>query len=625
MKRRDFIAFLAVWLLVSVPLGGPLAAQPLPRSALILYQSDPAAPFNIAFASTIRSTLIRSSAAPVSVYTEYLDFGAFSGAEYEKVLSKYLRAKYKGKALGVIVVIGSTTLEFMLRLRSELWSEVPVVFAAVDVKTIARVNLPRDVTGTTMAISLRDGVAAARALVPDLKRIALVGDPLERQDFRPHFKEEIPVFATELQFIDLTGLPMTELRKRVAQLPEHTVIIYTAIYDGGEGVVYIPRDALVAIAEVANRPIVVDQGVHIGYGATGGFVVDPDPIAQETGQLVLRIINGESASQIPVETRNFTRPVFDWRQLKRWNISESTLPPGSEVRFGEVTAWDQYSWQIILIATVLAIQTALLFGLFYEHRRRRRAEAASRSAMGKLAHMNRLATADELTAAIAHEVGQPLTAMVTNAAAGLRWLTNKTPDLDKARATMTNVVDAGHRAGEVIKGVRAMFKKDRQEKTPVDLNVVIEDVLALLREELQTRRILVQTQLTSPLPLVLGQSGQLQQVILNLVRNSADAMESVSGRARVLRLKTAIHNPDGVLVSVEDSGTGIDPNDIDRIFETFFTTKSQGMGMGLSICRSIIEAHDGKLWASSGAPNGSVFNILLQPIRLPQWTVRQRQ
>ncbi len=228
-------------------------------------------------------------------------------------------------------------------------------------------------------------------------------------------------------------------------------------------------------------------------------------------------------------------------------------------------------------------------------------------------------------ASIAHEVNQPLAAIVTNASAGLRWLTNDAPDLNEARAAMTNVVSAGHRASEVIKSVRALFKKDRQEKTPVDLNTVIRDVLAPLREELQMRRILVQTQLASPLPLVLGQSGQLQQVIWNLVRNAADAMDSVTGRARVLTVKTAIHNPDGVLLSVEDSGTGIDPKNTDRIFETFFTTKSQGMGMGLSICRSIIEAHDGKLWASSGVENGSVFNILLPAVRLPQWTVRYRR
>ena len=205
--------------------------------------------------------------------------------------------------------------------------------------------------------------------------------------------------------------------------------------------------------------------------------------------------------------------------------------------------------------------------------------------------------------------------MVTNANAGLRWLAKEMPDLDETRDAMKNVVSAGHRASEVIGSIQAMFKKDSQEKTTLDLNNVIQDVLGLVQGELQMQGILVQSGLTRPLPLVLGHKGQLQQVILNLVRNAADAMDTVSGRARVLRIKTAIHDPDGVLLSVEDSGTGIAPKDIDRIFESFFTTKSQGMGMGLSICRSIIEAHNGRLWASSGVDHGSVFNITLPAIR----------
>jgi signal transduction histidine kinase len=147
------------------------------------------------------------------------------------------------------------------------------------------------------------------------------------------------------------------------------------------------------------------------------------------------------------------------------------------------------------------------------------------------------------------------------------------------------------------------------------LNNVIQDVLGLVQGELHAQGILVQSGLTRPPPLVLGHSGQLQQVILNLVRNAADAMDSVSGRARILTIKTAIHGSDGVLLSVEDSGMGIAATDIDRIFESFFTTKSQGMGMGLSICRSIIETHNGRLWASSGVDYGSVFNIMLPAIR----------
>jgi signal transduction histidine kinase len=615
MRRGDLITLLFVWVLVPAPLGSSLAAQPLPRSVLIINQSGPGRPWYVALDNSFRAAVISSPSGPISVYEEDLDLNVYNGVDYEESLRVFFQQKYRDKSIGVVVAVGSSAVEYALQFRAAIWPNVPVVFAGVDHTSAAQFKLPPNVTGTVMQMTLRDMVAEARLLIPDLKQIALVGDPLERQTFYRPFKDELPKLAAKLQIIDLTGLSMTELRKRAATLPESSAIVYTGIYLDGAGVTYIPADALELVAKVANRPIVVDVDSDVGRGAVGGPVLSAAAVGEEAAKLALRILNGESASAIPVTTGNFAHPIFDWRQLQRWGISEARLPPGSEIRFRDPTAWEQYRIQIMLIVAALIIQTALIIGLLHEHRYRRSAESVSRRAMDKLADLNRVATAGELTAAIAHEVSQPLAAMLTNANAGLRWLNNKTPDLDEVRAAMNRVVSGGHRASEVIVSIRAMFRKDGHDETAVDLNGIIQDVLGLVHPELQAQGIIVQTGLTKPLPLVLGHSGQLQQVILNLVRNGADAMGSISGRARILRLKTAIHDLDSVQVSVEDSGTGIDPKDIDRIFESFFTTKSQGMGMGLSICRSIIEAHRGRLWASPGVTEGSVFNIQLPAIR----------
>jgi PAS domain S-box-containing protein len=243
---------------------------------------------------------------------------------------------------------------------------------------------------------------------------------------------------------------------------------------------------------------------------------------------------------------------------------------------------------------------------------RKEKEERIRTSLRTLAQMTRLATAGGLTASIAHEVGQPLAAMVTNANAGLRWLMKR--NLDEVQTALMQVVSAGHRASEVIGNVRAMFDKDGPERTPVDPNDLIEEVLRLAYGELQAQGIVVETDLSGTLPSVLAHRGQLQQVILNLVTNAADAMESMPDRPRVLRIKSAVQDADSVLVSIADTGTGINPRDIDRIFDSFFTTKSKGMGIGLSICRSIIEAHNGRLWALSDFGRGSVFNIQLPAV-----------
>jgi signal transduction histidine kinase len=219
--------------------------------------------------------------------------------------------------------------------------------------------------------------------------------------------------------------------------------------------------------------------------------------------------------------------------------------------------------------------------------------------------------AEQAAASIVHEIRQPLAAVIAYANAARRWLERTPPNLDEARKALTGIVSVGRRADEVIEGIRAIFKRDRRHLIVLDVNELILGVLKGLGEELQGHQITVQIELTGDPPSILGDSVQLQQVILNLVTNAIEAMSSLTGVARILRIKSELHESGGVLVSVEDSGAGIDPKDFERIFDAFFTTKSGGMGMGLSICRSIIEAHRGRLWASAGINHGSVFHLTL--------------
>jgi signal transduction histidine kinase len=223
----------------------------------------------------------------------------------------------------------------------------------------------------------------------------------------------------------------------------------------------------------------------------------------------------------------------------------------------------------------------------------------------------RLLTGDAVSATIAHEVKQPLSGMIANADAGLRWLDRSTPDLDKAKASFEGIVADGHRAGAVIESIRAIFKKDARNRTSLDINELIEEALALTRGDLQRHGILVQTEPKERLPRVRGDRIQLQQVLLNLITNAIDSMAAKQG-PRVLCVRSEGDDDGNVVVSVADTGTGIGSQERERIFNPLFTTKSSGMGMGLSICRSIIEAHDGRLWVGPNEPAGTVFQFMLR-------------
>jgi C4-dicarboxylate-specific signal transduction histidine kinase len=240
---------------------------------------------------------------------------------------------------------------------------------------------------------------------------------------------------------------------------------------------------------------------------------------------------------------------------------------------------------------------------------RRRAEDALRKARVDLARVMQMTAMGEMAASIAHEINQPLGAIVSNSNAGLRWLATANPDLEEARAALKRIVADGHRASEVISGIRSMFKKGGATALH-DVNELVREVLKLVRGEVAGQGISVRTELSGELAPIAVNRVQLQQVIANLVMNAVDAMSAVVDRARVLRVKTGL-DESRLLITVEDSGTGIDPADFDRIFDPFYTTKSHGMGMGLSICRSIIEIHGGRLTVARSEPEGAVFQVSL--------------
>jgi PAS domain S-box-containing protein len=240
----------------------------------------------------------------------------------------------------------------------------------------------------------------------------------------------------------------------------------------------------------------------------------------------------------------------------------------------------------------------------------RKTEAALAATRDELARVTRQATVAAMTASIAHEINQPLAAITTNANAGLRWLGRDPPDLDEVRATLRRIGEDGRRASDIIAGIRAMFRKDAQERQPVSVNALVREILTLVEGELDKRVILAESDLADAVPDIMAERVQLQQVILNLVMNAAEAMSAVTDRKRALLVRSRAERQD-VLISVADSGPGIEPNDAERIFEAFYTTKSHGMGMGLAICRSIVGAHGGRLWAEPRSPHGAVFHVRL--------------
>jgi len=296
--------------------------------------------------------------------------------------------------------------------------------------------------------------------------------------------------------------------------------------------------------------------------------------------------------------------------MQRWGISESRLPPGSEILFRVPTAWQRYSWQIAFIVAVLLIQAGLIAILLHEHRRRQLAEVQSRQRMAELAHVNRFSTAGELTASIAHEINQPLGAILTNAETADAMLQSPSPDIAELRDIVKDILQDDRRASEVIRRMRSLLKKAPFELKSLDLNDLARETVEFLSSLAVGRKVELISRMTPEALPIQGDRIQLQQVILNLVVNGIDAMRDTPSESRIISIRTSrVEN--FAQLSVSDRGSGIPEDKLKVVFEPFFTSRAEGMGMGLSIARTIIEAHNGQIWAKNRDHGGASFRVKL--------------
>jgi signal transduction histidine kinase len=608
MKLRT--ALLAVCMALMVWVASALPAHSATRRVVLLFGERPDLPPMAVLQTDLVRTLTANPADAIEIYNEAMDLSRFGSNKYQPLLRDFLQAKYADKKIDLVIAILSPSLDFLLNYGSAIFPGTPIVFCGIDKTELGNRLLPPHVRGILLKREFAPTVEIALSLHPKTEHAVVVAGTSDLDTrILDQAKIDFGFYESRLDFKYLTTLPLQNLLTELSHLPPRTLVFYTTIFRDGADASFVPHEVVERVSAAANAPTYGFFDQQVGRGIVGGNVYSVSAHGVELGKLALRMLAGTEASGPQVYELPTNKLLFDWRQLQRWEISESKLPAGSEIWFRDSSIWVQYKPQILTITAAVLAQALLIAWLIYERQYRHRAERTARETLSELTQMNRMATAGELSAAIAHEIRQPITGMVTMANAALRWLSRTNPDIGRAQDAMNKVVEAGHHAGDVITNVRELFRKDTREKTSIDLNTLIHSVLAIVSIDLHKHDIENQLALSEQLPPVIGNEVQLQQVILNLVINAIESMNTA--QPRVLSIKSEITGHNGVHVSIADTGSGIDLANLDRLFKPMFTTKTRGMGMGLSICKSIIESHNGKIWVSAGAPRGSIFQFEL--------------
>jgi signal transduction histidine kinase len=587
--------------------------SPRPWRVLILNDADPTLPAFIAIERALRAELTAAHRHRVDVFSESLDMLRFPEALFEAELVSYLHRKYDATPLDAIVVPGPAALDFAERHAQRLWPDARIVFMGVPPEILRQRRLGPNTTGMPRQHDLGGVAELALRLRPSTRRLVVVSGS---GDFDRRLaevaKEQLAPFGSRLAVEFWQDLPLEGFVRLLQKLDADSAVLYLTIARDATGRVFAPVDVVKTLAAASPAPMYGPFETYIGQGIVAGTVYSFESRGRRMGELVHEVLAARPSPSRGLVASDQPTCMADARALERHGLPERLLPAGCDVRFPLPSLWREYRWHVLGAMLVIVAQALLIAALVLQRRRRVRAEGKVRDQRVELAQASRLAMAGELTASIAHEINQPLGAILANAGAAETMLRRGGADPEELRAILSDIRSDDMRASDIIQRVRSLISSRDAEHAPLDANTVVREVMAFLKGEAARRGVVMEAYLSQGLPQLRADRVQLQQAVVNLCVNAMEAMAEAPPGARHLELRTGVKDGE-VEISVSDRGPGMSQEQIGRVFDTFFTTKPNGTGLGLSITRTIAEAHSGRVAAENRPEGGARFRIILPP------------
>jgi signal transduction histidine kinase len=616
MLRAARVALLICLVSTPVLLGSDLYAaernDSAPLRILLLHPDDLHARQVMAADAATRSALRAALRQPLEFNSEGFETLRLAGTHLqEPAFVEQLLEKYASHPPDLIIT-HAEMFGFVMRHRAELWPKTPLMFVDVAEQRVRAGEVPTGIPRVSVDVDFAGTLELARLLQPEARRVLVVfGTTDHDQYWGQYVMRMLKPFSDRIKIDATDKLPIDEILNTVTSIDRNTIVIYVSVVRDQTGHAYVSQEVARRLAETSKAPVYSGYGSLMGLGIVGGLITRAsDAKAYAVGEIARRLLSGESAADIP--PAHVTQPgcAVDWRAVQHWHLDASRIPTSCRIILREASFISRHQTEMMALVVLAVLLGGLSTGWLRQRRRRARAEAEVQEQREELAHAGRLVSAGQLTASITHELNQSLTAILSNAEAGSILLSQENPPLSEIKQILEDIGADDLRAAEVIRRLRSLLTKSVVEIQSVFPNEIISETLKLLEPLTKSRQITVTTRLVDPAPVLEGDRVQLQQVLLNLLMNAIEATKEAPLERRQITIQSDVDSESNYSVSISDSGPGIPPEQIANLFKPFFSTKPKGMGLGLFLVRTIVEAHKGQVGATSDGV-GATFHVTI--------------
>jgi len=578
--------------------------KPAQKRILAIFGFKQAMPFGYYTAESMRETLTSEAPFPIELNIEFADLARYPDETYLAKIVDFYRFKYSKDKFDLVLAIGDETAKMMVEYGDELFGDIPIVIIGSGLDFLAKESKNSNTFFLKWGWDIGKTLEIIQDLLPNTQHLYFIsGATISDLSIRNVALEDLSNTRVNFKTTFITDFTATEMLEKIAHLPNNSVIFFLSVIRDINNVGFISRDLMHEVSEKANMPTFGMSDTYLGHGIVGGKLLSPAYQGRRLIRTALKILNDEPIKNTG-SLKGDNQVMFDWRQLKRWSINEKDLPPNSVVKYKEHSIWDAHKGKIIGAISIILSQGLAVIFLLIQRKRRSHAESESRSLRDDLAHISRVMSMGEMATSLAHEVNQPLTAIQSYAQAAQRFLQRQPPEYKEVSNSLKGVVEGSRRATQVIQRIRMTLDKEPSQRSTNKVRDLINGVLLLVQGNINEKKIHLKLDIENGLPKVICDQVQLQQVLLNLIINGIDAICEKSVEVRELTVLAYQEQDENVVISVKDSGVGIDENILKQPFDAFYTTKKEGLGMGLSISKSIIEDHGGRLWITKNQDRG---------------------